>query len=303
MENTKLNEIEYINTLSAGATVSQSAKLYKTGDIIDYVSSDELSYSDIINMTLALNIASEFFDVCATVFVKNNTLTSVALGSTMFDSFGKAVDSNPIDALCGVVAVTKKAEGELVKLLTSQHLIVAPEFSKEAIEHLEASKIKYVTIKTPLNEYKNYLKEEYFSTPFGTIVQDMNKKELDKDSFQVVSKTKPNVEQVEDSIFAWKISKYLRSSAVVVVKDFKTVGISQGMQNSAFEYALNLSCDNAKEAVLAADVPMTVHDLNVAVQNRISLIIQPGVTQDVLRQADKFNVAVITTGISNFSLV
>ena len=300
MEEFDFNNIKYMTDLSSGATISQTAKLYKSSELLDYTTSSELTYADIVNMTLGLNIASEFFDVCGAVLVKNNSLTGAALGSTIFEAFSKAVDCNPIDALCGVVVLTKKADEELVKLLTPQHLIVAPEYSAEAENYLESKKIKYVKLNTPLNEYKNYLGVELFNSPFGTVVQNRNLQELNKDSFKVVSKTKPSVEQIEDAIFAWKVSKHLRSAGVVVAKDFKTTGLSQGIQNSAFEYAMNLSCDRAKEAVLAADVPMTVHDLNVAVQNRISLIIQPGVTQDVLKQADKFNVAVITTGISNF---
>lgn len=296
-------KLEVIKDLNAGATVSQSARLYRSHDMIDYQSSAELSYTDILNLTLALNVASEFYDVCATVLVKNNTLTGVALGATMFDSFSKAIDCNPIDSICGVVAVTKTADVDLVRLLTSQHVLAAPDFTAEAENFLDSKKIKYVKLNTPLNEYKNYLSEEIVVTPFGTVVQEKNKKELDKESFKVVSKTKPTVEQIEDAIFAWKITKYIRSAGVVVAKDFKTSGIAQGIQTPAFEYALDKSCEQAKEAVLATDVPMTVHDLNVAVQDRISLIIQPGIAPDVLKQADKFEVAMITTGISNFSLM
>lgn len=298
-----MENMEFIKDLSAGATISQSAKLYKTQDIIDYTSSADLAYADIINLTLAMNVLSEFYDVCATVLVKNNTLTGVALGATMIESFEKAVDCNPIDSICGVVAFSKKLTIDIARLLTSQHVVVAPELDNEVKDLFDNKKIKFVEIKTPLNEYKNYLIEEIFVTPFGTIVQDKNKKELDKESFKVVSKTKPTVEQIEDAIFAWKITKYIRSAGVVVAKDFKMTGISQGLQTPAFEYALNVACDNAKEAVLASDVPLSVHDLNVAVQDRISLIIQPGVSPDVLKQADKFNVAMITTGISNFSIV
>lgn len=298
-----MENIEFIKDLSAGATISQSAKLYKTQDIIDYTSSADLAYADIINLTLAMNVLSEFYDVCATVLVKNNTLTGVALGATMIESFEKAVDCNPIDSICGVVAFSKKLTIDIARLLTSQHVVVAPEIDNEVKDLFDNKKIKFVEIKTPLKEYKNYLIEEIFVTPFGTIVQDKNKKELDKESFKVVSKTKPTVEQIEDAIFAWKITKYIRSAGVVVAKDFKMTGISQGLQTPAFEYALNVACDNAKEAVLASDVPLSVHDLNVAVQDRISLIIQPGVSPDVLKQADKFNVAMITTGISNFSIV
>ena len=298
-----MENMEFIKDLSAGATISQSARLYKTQDIIDYTSSADLAYADIINLTLAMNVLSEFYDVCATVLVKNNTLTGVALGATMIESFEKAVDCNPIDSICGVVAFSKKLTIDIARLLTSQHVVVAPKLDNEVKDLFDNKKIKFVEIKTPLKEYKNYLIEEIFVTPFGTIVQDKNKKELDKESFKVVSKTKPTVEQIEDAIFAWKITKYIRSAGVVVAKDFKMTGISQGLQTPAFEYALNVACDNAKEAVLASDVPLSVHDLNVAVQDRISLIIQPGVSQDVLKQADKFNVAMITTGISNFSIV
>lgn len=295
-------KLEFIKDLTSGATINQKARLYQSHNMIDYQASSELTYSDVLNVTLALNIASEFYDVCATVLVKNNTLTGVALGSTIFDSFQKAVDCNPIDSVCGAIAFTKTVDVELARLFTPQHIIVSPEFTAEAENYMESKKLKYVKLNTPLNEYKNYLQEEICVTPLGTIVQEMNKKELDKDSFKVVTNKKPTVEQIEDAIFAWKITKYIKSAGVVVAKDFKTTGIAQGLQTPAFEYALNCACDNAKEGVLASDVPLTMHDLNVAIQNRISLIIQPGVAPDILKQANKFEISMITTGISNFSL-
>lgn len=295
-------KLEFIKELSTGATVNQKARLYQSHGMVDYQSSGELGYADIMNLTMALNIASEFYDVCATVLAKNNTLTGAALGSTIFDSFQKAIDCNPIDSICGAVALTKCVDVDIVRLLTPEHVVVAPEYTAEAENWMESNKIRYVKLNTSLSEYKNFLTEEIAVTPFGTVVQEKNKKELDKDSFKVVSKIKPTVEQVEDAIFAWKITKYIKSAGVVVVKDFKTTGIAQGLQTPAFEYALNCACDNSKEAVLASDVPLTMHDLNVAVQNRISLIIQPGVSPDVLRQADKFEISMITTGISNFSI-
>lgn len=300
LENIK--NIEFLRDLSAGATISQPAELFKSHDIIDYETEFELSYADIINSTLALNIASEFYDVCAAVFVKNNTLTAAALGSTILNAFQNAIDCNPIDSICGAVVLTKEVDVDLARLLTPQHIVLAPSFTKNAINVLDINKVKYVVIKTPLKDYKNYLQEEVVVTPFGTVVQAVNKKELDAETFKVVSKAKPTKEQIEDSIFAWKITKYLKSSSIVVAKDFKTVGIAQGLQSNAFEYAMNIACDNSKDAVLATDVPLTVHDLNTAVQGRIGLVIQPGVQRDVLNQADKFEVSMITTGISNFAL-
>lgn len=79
-----MENMEFIKDLSAGATISQSAKLYKTQDIIDYTSSADLAYADIINLTLAMNVLSEFYDVCATVLVKNNTLTILQYQLSIF---------------------------------------------------------------------------------------------------------------------------------------------------------------------------------------------------------------------------
>lgn len=298
-----MDNIEYLKDLSSGATVSQSAKLYKTQDIIDYNASCELSYVDIVNLTLALNILSEFYDVYASVLVKNNSLSGAALGVTTFDSFKKAIDCSPVDSICGVAAFSKSVDAETAKILTPDHLIVSPDFDKEALNYFELKSIRYVKLNTSLKNYKNYLTEEVFVSPFGTVIQNKNKTELDKDTFKVVSKTKPDIEKIEDAILAWKITKHIKSTSVVIAKDFKTLGISQGQQSGAVEYALSKSCDNAKDAVMASDIPLTVHDLNAAIQNRISLVIQSGVAPDVLRQADKFNIAMITTGISNYSLI
>lgn len=295
-------KLELIKDLVSGATVNQHAGLYQSHEMVDYQASGELGYVDILNITLGLNIISEFYDVCATALVKNNCLSGVALGSTIFESFQKAIDCNPLDSVCGAVCITKTADVDLVRLLTPNHIVVAPDYTAEAENWLDSKKIKYVKLNTPLDKYKNYLTEEVVVTPLGTVVHELNKKELDTSLFKVVSKKKPSVEEVEDAIFAWKITKYLKSTGVVIAKNFKTTGISQGLQSSAFEYALNCACDTSKEAVLASDIPLGIHDLNAAVQNRISLIIQPGVTSEVLKLADKFEISMITTGISNFSI-
>ena len=55
----------------------------------------------------------------------------------------------------------------------------------------------------------------------------------------------------------------------------------------------------SKEAILASDMPIMVHDVNVASQGRIGLIIVPSADKDVINQADKYNIALITTGFTN----
>ena len=71
------------------------------------------------------------------------------------------------------------------------------------------------------------------------------------------------------------------------------------MQSASVEFALDYSCDSSKEAVLASDMPITVHDVNVASQGRIGTIIVPFADKEVVEQADKYGMALITTGFTN----
>ena len=48
-------------------------------------------------------------------------------------------------------------------------------------------------------------------------------------------------------------------------------------------------------------MPITVHDVNVASQGRIGLVIVPSATRDVVEQVDKYEMALITTGFTNIS--
>ena len=139
-------------------------------------------------------------------------------------------------------------------------------------------------------------------TPLGTLTQSPNTSELTKDTFKVVSKQKPTVEQIEDAVFAWKIAKHTSSQAIVIAKDLKTSAVSQGLHRASVEFALDYSCDMSKEAVLASDMPITVHDVNVAAQGRIGLIMIPQAPKDVVELADKYNIAVIETGFTNILL-
>lgn len=84
------------------------------------------------------------------------------------------------------------------------------------------------------------------------------------------------------------------------------MAISQGQTNavSAVDAALNYSCDNSKDAVLASDTVLTSEDcIHSAIQNRINLIIQPGGSvkdQKIIEVCDKYGISMITTGIRNY---
>ena len=293
------DNFELISELTAGENDHQTAKLYENDFKIDYETEFELSYNDIIAVNLGLNIISEFFDVNAIALTKNSNILGAALGKSISDACQKAFDCNPVDIVNSVVTSSKTIDLDTAKMFTEGNLVIAPDFDKTAIETMKKNSVRFVKLKTKLSDIKNWRREECKNTLFGLLVQDYNTAELNKDTFKVETKTKPTTELIEDAVFAWKVAKYAKSSGIVLSKDFKTTAISQGVSGSAIEYALDYACDASKESVLASDLPLTVYDLNVAAQGRVSLIIVPSATKEFIKRADEVGMIVITTGFSN----
>ena len=297
--------------LRYGENPHQNASIYYTNSTIDYeiLNGKELSYNNILDAAACANILSEFYDMSGCVIIKHNTPCGAALGKNIEEAWTKALDCDPLSAFGGIVGFTQSVSNELAKQLTSMFLevIIAPDYSTEALETLKQKKnLRVIKLNTSLEEYKNYQSEEIRITPFGTLVQTTDKGELDKDKFKVVTKAKPTTEQIEDMIFAWKIAKHAKSNAIVIAKDFKVIGIGQGQTSrvDAFEIALNKACDESKDAVAASDgfFP-AIDNIHAAAQGRIAAIIQPGGSikdEEVIKTADKYNIAMITTGIRHF---
>lgn len=297
--------------LRYGENPHQNARIYYTNNTIDYevLNGKELSYNNILDAAVCTNILSEFYDVCASVIIKHNSPCGVALGKDINEAWQKALDCDPLSAFGGVVGFTQVVNEELAKQLTAMFLevIIAPDYTPKALDLLQTKKnLRVIKLNTSLIEYRNHQSEEIRVTPFGTLVQTTDKGELDKDNFKVVTKAKPTAEMVEDMIFAWKIVKHAKSNAIVIAKDFKAIGIGQGQTSrvDAFEIALNRACDGSKDAVAASDgfFP-AIDNIHVAAQGRIAAIIQPGGSikdEEVIKTADKYNIAMITTGIRHF---
>ena len=298
--------------LRYGENPHQMASLYDFGQKkLDYevLNGKELSYNNIVDATAALNIVSEFFDVNAAVIVKHTNPCGVALGTTLEDAWDKALDCDPLSAFGGIVAFTKKVNLKLAEKLTSMFLevVIAPSFDIDAIEKLKTKKnLRVIKLNTNLEDYRDFQEKEIKLTPFGALIQETDRKELDPETFKVVTKEKPTPEMIEDMVFAYKIAKHLKSNAIVIAKDLKTIGICGGQTSrvGAVEIALMRVVDSAKDAILASDgfFPAT-DNITVAAQHRIKGIIQPGGSikdKDVIELADKLNISMVTTGIRHF---
>lgn len=306
-----LENLEKITDFKYGENRQQTACLYKSESSIDIelLNGGELSYVNYLNMTALVELLSEFYDVFATVLAKTGLPFAVSLGKTLIDSYAKAVDCDPVCSIGSCVGFSKIVDERTAKKLAQSQfeLIFAIGYDKEALNILKKNEnLKIVKLNTPLAEVKISVSQELKITPFGILEQDADRADFNKETFKVQTKKKPEQEQLEDAIFAFKVAKYAKSDAVVIAKNFKTISIGQGETSfvQACESAMDSACDSTKDAVLATDRAITSLDIiHTAAKGRIALIIQSGgsvLDKKVIEQCDKYEIALVTTGIEHF---
>ena len=113
----------------------------------------------------------------------------------------------------------------------------------------------------------------------GLLVQDTDDNEDKIESWELVTKKNPNNQMNLDLNFAWKICKHVKSNAIVIAKDQKTIGIGAGQMNrvGAAKIALKAAGGLCSNAVLASDGFFPFADtVELANEYGIKAIIQPG---------------------------
>lgn len=304
-------EITKFNELSFGENINQEAAIAPIENGLEYEivsDNDVLEYIDYLNLTKAIEILAEFFDVNAVAIAKENKLCSVALGSSIENAFEKIIDCDPLSVVGSTIGFTKELTLDVAKQVNAMKVrnIIATKISKEATEYLlNNSEINLIQVKSPLQELLGFNAKDIKVTPFGYLAQTQNDSKLTKSTFKVAGKTKPTQQQAEDAIFAWKIAKYSQSRCAVIAKDLVTRAIVQGRTNlaEATEYAMDIACENSKDAVLAVDGTIENEEvINAAIQGRIGLIIEAcdGINSEkFVKLTDKYEISLIKTGLRN----
>ena len=114
------------------------------------------------------------------------------------------------------------------------------------------------------------------------LLQSSDTKKFSTKDFKVVSKQKPNSKTLKNLIFAFNICRFVKSNAIVLVKDNTTIGIGSG-QSSRLD-SCKIAIDkmrrfqnNSNERVIAASDAFFpfVDGIETLVQAGVSAVIQP----------------------------
>lgn len=270
----------------------------------------ELSYNNINDASGALDLLKEFPETPAVVAVKHSNPCGVALGKTISEAYKKTYDCDPVSIFGGIIAlnreVDKETADEIVKIFVE--IVIAPSYSDEAKEvFAKKPNLRVLALENigkPFAEGSVDLKK----VGGGLLVQQKDMS-VYSDETSVVTKKKPGKEQLSQLEFAYKVVKHTKSNAIVLAKDFMTIGIGVGQTNriwateQAIEHA-NSEENRTEGAVMASDAFFPFDDcVTAAAKAGISAIVQPGGSirdQDSIARCDDNNIAMLFVGQRHF---
>ncbi|NPA75010.1 MAG: bifunctional phosphoribosylaminoimidazolecarboxamide formyltransferase/IMP cyclohydrolase [Euryarchaeota archaeon] len=286
--------------LRYGENPHQRGAFYSLHDAYVQHHGKELSFNNLYDLDSAYALVREF-DEPAAVVVKHANPCGAAIGATLADAFERAWAGDPMSAYGSIVAFNNVLDGNTALLLKKKFIevVVAPGFTEDALRVLKKKKnLRIVEMKDSAEEI------ELRMLRFGVLAQDWNTKELE--GYRVVSKRKPTDAELNDLLFAWKVVKYVKSNAIVFVKDRMLVGAGAGQMSrvDAVKIAAMKAGARAKGAVMASDAFFPFRDgVDTAYEAGVSAVIQPGGSirdDEVIAAVDEHNMAMLFTGFRVF---
>jgi len=268
----------------------------------------ELSFNNIIDINAAVEIVKEFKDPVVTI-IKHTNPCGTAVGENNFDAYLKALECDPVSAFGGIVGTNKDIDKKLAEELAKIFLevIVAPKFSKEAIEILSSKKnLRLIEIEN-LDNFERDEELDIKKVTGGILLADRDLHVFDSiRDLEVPTTRKPTEDEYKALEFAWKVAKHVKSNAIVYAKSDRTIGVGAGQMSRVD--SSKIAADKARSplqgCVMASDAFFPFRDsVDEAAVRGITAIIQPGGSirdDEVIEACNEHNIAMVFTGIRHF---
>jgi len=276
---------------------------------VEQLSGKALSFNNLADLDAARAVLREF-ELPACAIVKHTNPCGVGVAADLSDAYAKAYAADPVSAYGGVVAVNRRVDPPLAKLLGEQfvEVLIAPEYTADAVE-IVAQK-PATRILEDRERRRASLGERYYRRVLGGfLVQDEDADIDDRGGMEVVAGQAPDEAGWGDLLFAWRVCKHVLSNAIVIAKDLQTIGVGAGQMSRVD--AVRIALDKAREhghslegAALASDAFFPFPDgPELALEAGIGAIVQPGGSkrdEDVIAAVEKAGATMVFTRRRHF---
>ena len=307
-------EFDLAQSLRYGENPHQEAKFYREAEPVPYslafarqLNGKELSYNNIQDANAALCIVREF-DVPFCVGLKHMNPCGAATGKDVVEAWTKAYEADKVSIFGGIVATNRPVTREAAELMKPIFLeiIMAPKFEEGALEVLRTKK-NLRLLEVPMEGEAGSVRQ-LVSVNGGLLVQELDTATRTVEAGMCVTERRPAPEQMEDLNFGWRIVKHVKSNAIAVVRDGRTLGVGAGQMNRIG--SAEIALEQARAAgfteglVLASDGFFPFDDcVTLAAEYGVTAIVQPGGSvrdEDSVKKADELGIAMCFVGERHF---
>ena len=211
--------------------------------------------------------------------LKHNNACGISTRESLKKSYQCALEADPVSAFGGILICNSKMDVETAEIINKLfcEVVISPDFDEDSLTILKSKN----RIILKLNSYPT--KKDISRTCLnGSLYQSADNI---TDSVEILSyptKIQPNKNQIDDLLFASKISKNTKSNTIVLVKNKQLLASGTGQTsrvdalNQAIEKAEKFGFD-LKGASMASDAFFPFPDcVEIAHKKGINSIIQPG---------------------------
>ena len=221
-----------IQKLRYGENPHQLGAIYKNEEDFKLIKlqGKELSYNNYNDIFACLSLSKTLPKNRGTVIVKHASPSGVSIESNHLKSYSSAINCDPISAFGGILACNYKVNLKIAKEIIKNYyeVIIANGFDKKAIKLFKNKKNLRLIDSTHVT-LKKYNKIVSGINSF--LMQTSDNQVFDKNNFKIVSKIKPSKKLMEQLIFSFNVCRSVKSNAIVITQNNKTLGIGSGQQN------------------------------------------------------------------------
>lgn len=301
--------VEKVQCLRYGENPHQNAAYYRDAGsrqglaAAQQLQGKELSFNNINDADAAWQLAAAFDQPCA-VAVKHTNPCGAALGSDVSDAYQKAHAADPVSIFGGIVAVNRPLDGSAARAMleTFLEVIIAPEFTPEALECFAAKK-NLRLLQAPSSFEPGWDMKRVVG---GLLLQEYDRMPPDPAAWQLAAGPQVGDEQWQDLMFAWQCVKHVKSNAIVVCRNQQLIGVGAGQMNrvQSVELAVKQAGSRCLGAVIASDAFFPFADsIEIAAAAGIQAIVEPGGSKrdaDVIAACEHHGISLYFTDIRHF---
>jgi len=270
----------------------------------------ELSFNNIADADTALECVRQF-DEPACVIVKHANPCGVAVAASPLEAYDRAYRTDPTSAFGGIIAFNRELDEVAAGAIIDRQFVevlAAPSISPGAQKVLAARPNVRVLEVGDLHAAPA-AEAEYRSVTNGLLAQTRDNGRVSAAELKVVTRRRPSASELADLLIAWRVCKFVKSNAIVFVRERATVGVGAGQMSRVYSTRIaamkaddeNLSVPGS---VMASDAYFPFRDgIDVAAEYGIKAVIQPGGSirdPEVIVAADEHGMAMVFTGMRHF---